>query len=284
MSEIKVDNQSINVTHEDKILFPAGNITKLELVSYYLKIADYMLPFLADHPITIHCYPQSIEMKGFIRQHAPNRVPKYLQTIQLKKKEGGKLTHILCQNKASLVYLANQNTIEIHRWLSSYSTPVYPDIMIIDIDPMEGQFNLACKGAKFLKERIEALKLKPYIMLTGSKGLHVVIPVKGKMTFDKVRDFLYSIITDLINTYPEEFTSNIQKEKRHNGVYLDLLRNVYGQTAIAPYSVRAKKEASIATPLAWDELDDPQLSPKKYTIKNIFSRLKASRIDPWEGF
>jgi bifunctional non-homologous end joining protein LigD len=281
MEVIKANGQTITITHGSKLMFPEAGITKQELVDYYHKISDYMLPFLKDRAITIQCFPQGIDKAGYIRQHSISGSPEWFKTANLKKKDGSYMAHNLCQDTASLVYLANQNTIAIHRWLSKIDKPNYPDVLVIDLDPPEGRFDLARKGAKLLREEISKIKHQAFVMTTGSKGLHVLIPMKAKLDFEKATEFLSKIIQPVMDNYPDEFCTEIQKVKRANRVYFDILRNAYGQTAITPYSVRALKEASVATPLFWEELDDPKLFPGKYTIRNIFNRIKTIKKPFW---
>jgi bifunctional non-homologous end joining protein LigD len=284
MTYIKVDNQEIEITHGERIVFPEAGITKKDLIIYYLNISNYILPLIKDRPLTINCFPQGIESEGYFRQHPTQNLPTWFKTITLEKKDGSLMSHILCQNKKSLIYLINHNTVTIHRWLSKYTDPVSPDIMVIDIDPPKGKFYVACKGAIFLREKAKELGYKAFVMLTGAKGLHIVFPIVKKMSFEDIRIILGNIILDLERAYPNEFTSSIRKEKRDDHVYLDILRNSYGQTAVVPYSVKAEKEASIAMPIDWDELEDPLLHSKKYNILNIFSTLDKRKTDPWEYF
>lgn len=275
MKELSIENKKITISHSDKILFPENNITKAQLVDYYHKISDYILPYIRDRPLTLHCFPRGIQKEGFFRQHAPKNLPNWFETIDLEKKEGGKINHILCQNKASLIYLINQNTITIHRWLSTIHNPEIPDLLVIDIDiPDKSYFSLACKAAKLLKNMLENKKYSPYVMTTGSKGLHVLSKVKNAYTsFDELRDMLKEITYNIAKNYPDEFSIDVRKEQRKNLVYLDISRNTFGQTAVSPFSVRAKEAATIATLLDWKELDMANLKANLFNISNIWGRL-----------
>lgn len=274
MTYIRIDHKQINITHGEKLLFPEAGLTKMDLINYYINIADYILPLIKDRPLTINCFPQGINENGYYRQNAPKEYPSWIATIKLKKKDGSYMNHILCQDKASLIYIVNHNTIAIHRWLSHCTNPNYPDIGLIDIDPPEDRFDLACKGAKLLRAESKKFEYESFVMTTGSSGIHVLLPIKNNLTFEEVKIRLSKIVHNVIDEYPNEFTTTINKEKRAGRVYFDLLRNSYGQTAIAPYSLRANKQAAIATPLNWDELEDPNFCSKKYTVHNIFTRLQ----------
>jgi bifunctional non-homologous end joining protein LigD len=275
---IKANGQTIAITHGSKLLFPEAGITKQELIDYYHKISEYILPFLKDRPITIQCFPQGIVKAGYFRQHRMIDSPKWLKTAKLKKKDGTYMAHNLCQDTASLVYLANQNTITIHRWLSKIDKPHYPDVFVIDLDPPEGRFDLARKGAKLLREEISKTNHQAFVMTTGSKGLHVLIPTVTELSFEEAKEFLLRIIEPVIEKYSDEFCIEVQKAKRANRVYFDILRNAYGQTAITPYSVRALERAPVATPLLWEELDEHELYSGKYTIRNIFNRINNTKM------
>ena len=274
MKEIKVNDNTINITHPDKILFPLEGINKKDLAHYYLKISDHMLPFLKDFPITINCFPEGVEKQGFFRQHAPKSLPSWFKTATLKTKNGEEMTHMLCQNKQTLVYLANQNAIEIHRWLSKVSNPDHPDIMVIDIDPPYGRFDFAILAAKLLKDKLKERGYNTDLMLTGSKGLHIISQCKDQENFEQIRDKLKKLTKQLSAEHEDKFTTDIRKDKRAGKVYLDLSRNAYGQTVIVPFSPSAKENSPIAMPIGWEELDSSDVKSDKYTIKNVFNLLK----------
>ncbi|WP_053332680.1 non-homologous end-joining DNA ligase [Candidatus Jidaibacter acanthamoebae] len=275
---IKIENKIITITHPDKILFPKDNITKWDLVKYYIKISDFILPFVKNHPITINCFREGINNNGFYRQHAPNNLPDWFQTYELERRKLGKMNHILCQNKASLIYLVNLNMVSIHRWLSTINNPEYPEILIVDIDPPQNMFDLACKAAKLIRIQLENLHYKAYLMVTGSRGLHVISKVNQNDSFEHVRNMLYKITSQIAYNYPQYFSIEVRKKNRENLVYLDITRNAYGQTAIAPFSVRAKEGAPIATPISWEEVDKKGLTPNKYNISNIISLITLKII------
>jgi bifunctional non-homologous end joining protein LigD len=269
---LNIDGYIIEVTHSDKVLFPQLQLTKMDIINYYLNIADHLLPLIKDRPITIHCFPNGINEDGYYRQHPISNSPEWFDKVYLPKKDGEVMGHILCSNKASLVYLLNHNMIAMHRWLSKYNDPTHPDLMIVDIDPSENQFKIACRSALIIKEELSKLLFEPLVMLTGSKGLHVVIPIlEQKLTFEKTHGILHTITSKMAENYPHEYTTNVRKIKRKNAVYLDISRNAYGQTAVSPYSIRANKEAAIAMPIDWEELEDPNLTSKKYTLQNLLT-------------
>ncbi|MDP3889079.1 MAG: non-homologous end-joining DNA ligase [bacterium] len=284
MRKIKIGKYTVELTHEDKVLFPKEHITKRELINYYRRIASVMIPHIENRPLTMHRFVNGIDQEGFYQKDAADYFPLWIVRKPLKKKEDGVVRYVICNNAATLVYLANQLSITQHVWLSKINKLNYPDRMIFDLDPSPGvTFSTVRWVAKKLKELLEELAFKPFVMTTGSRGVHVVVPLKPVHTFDMVRDFARDVAYILAREYPQKITIEMRKAKRGKCVFLDTLRNAFGQTGVAPYSVRAKSGAPVATPIAWDELfKKGGITPQKYTIKNIFRRLGAQG-DVWEN-
>lgn len=274
----KYGSHSIDISNEEKLLFPNDNITKGALIKYYEKISQTILLHLKDRPITMHRFPNGINKKGFIQQNVSDYFPKWIPTIRVKKKKGT-ISHVMCQNKATLVYLANQACITTHVWLSKKNSLNRPDKLIFDLDPPNDDFEIVKFAAKKTKELLDELKLDSFVMTTGSSGLHVVVPIKD-VTFDESRTFARNVAKVLEKKHKEKFTTKHRKEKRRNRLFIDYLRNSYGQTSVAPYSLRPIDGAPVATPLDWKELDKKQMNSKYYNINNIFKRLK-NKSDPW---
>jgi len=283
MESIKVDRHLIAVSHLDKILFAPSKISKGDLINYYLKIAPYLIPYAKDHPLTMVRYPEGIKGEGFYQKDAPDYFPKWIKRIEVKKKDEGITHYVVCNNAATLVYLANQNCITPHLWLSKVDALDYPDRMIFDIDPSTKDFTLVRQTAWLVRETLEYLGLGCFVMTTGSNGLHVVVPLNRRASFEQVRNFAHSLAEYLAAEFPEMITIELSKKKRGKKVFLDYLRNGFGATAVCPYAVRPKPGAPVATPLAWDELKDKKLTSQEYNIKNIFKRLDTYE-DPWQDF
>ncbi|MDT0687540.1 non-homologous end-joining DNA ligase [Autumnicola psychrophila] len=269
-----------SISSRDKIYFPEGGYTKGELLDYYEKISEVMLPHLEDRPITMLRFPNGIEDKKFFQKDAPDYFPDWIETIEIEKQEGGTTNYVICNNTATLVYLANQACITPHIWLSKKDKPEYPDRMIFDLDPSRDDFSEVKTAAKRLRKLLEKqLKLPVFLMTTGSRGLHLVVPLKSKENFEDVRNFAQEIAEYLENEFPEDYTTATRKDKRENKLYLEVARNGFGQTTVAPYAVRSISGAPIATPIDWDELNTLD-SAQKYNLNNIFRRL-ARKEDPW---
>lgn len=279
MKKIKVGNYSIEISNPDKLIFPKAKITKLEFVEYYQKIALYMLPYLKNRPVTMLRFPDGITKKGFYHKDAPPYFPDYIKRLSVSKKEGGVVHYPVCNNAASLVYLASQLTITPHLWLSTAPKLNYPDRIIFDLDPSAGvEFELIRWAAREIKKLLDQLKLPAFIMTTGSRGVHIIIPLKPIHTFDDTRAFAREIAQFLAHQYPQKLTIEISKKKRGKRIFIDYLRNSFGATGVAPYAVRAVEGAPVATPFDWHELSS--ITPQKYTIRTIFKRLSRKK-DPW---
>ena len=271
------------LTQKNKILFPKSGITKQQVFYYYETIANAMLPYLKERPLTMQRFPKGIGEEGFFQKHTPDYFPEWIPTVQVKKM-GGWVNHIVCNSKDTLLYLVNQYVVTFHITLSKVEKIDQPDRLIFDLDPPNGNFKLAVKAAKALRFLLEEkLKLKAYVMTSGSKGLHIAVPLKGDKHFDVVHNFTKTVANYICNSNPTEFTTAVRKNKREGRLYIDFLRNSYAQTSVVPFSIRALENAPVATPLHWDELNDKALNAQYYNIDTIFKRLET-RDDPWQDY
>lgn len=276
---IKAGRYNIEITHPDKLWFPKDNITKQEVVQYYHDIAEYMLPYMKDRPVSMHRFPDGIEGEDFYQKDAPDYFPSWIKRVTVKK-EGGVVHHVVCNNQPTLVYLANQAVLTPHVWLSKEKKLDFPDQMIFDLDVESKEFSLVRETALLLRDFFESLGLFPLVRTTGSRGLHVVIPLKAIENFEVVRAFAKQVADYFAEKYSKKLTNEVRKEKRKGRLFLDIARNAYAQTAVCTYAVRAKAGAPVSTPLFWDEVSDKKLTAQKYTIKNIFKRLEKMD-NPW---
>lgn len=274
----------IEISHPDKLLFPEDHISKKDVADYYSKIAQDLLPFVKDRPITMKRYTEGINHEGFFNKHRPDYFPDFVEDFQVPTRETEGIMHMVgVHSEKALVYLANQNVIELHAALSTMSALEKPDQMIFDFDPSDNDFEKVRTAAKGLKQLLDEMGLKSFVKTTGSRGLHVHIPIKPVTPFDEVKKLAKQMASKLQQQYPDITTLEQRKNKRGNKVFIDILRNDYGMTTIAPYSLRAKQGAPLATPLNWSEVDDPSLTAQTYHLKNIFRRL-AQIDNPWKDF
>jgi bifunctional non-homologous end joining protein LigD len=214
--------KKVEITHPDKILFPKTKITKQAVVDYYASVAKKMLPLIKDRPISMKRYPNGIKAEGFFQKNAPEGHPSWLKTVKVKRKEGGSIDMILCNDKSTLLWMANQNCITPHIWLSKYDKPNFPDMMVFDLDPPTRKaFSYVVHGAIALRKILEKdYKLKPHIVLTGSKGLHVVVSIKRTRSFDEVRALAKEIASRLCEEDPKRYTLEMTRCAMQKGQLL----------------------------------------------------------------
>jgi bifunctional non-homologous end joining protein LigD len=279
----KINGHQVELSNLGKVFYEEAEVTKGDMIEYYEKIYPVMKPHIADRPLTLHRYPDGIHGENFYQKETPDDLPDYVETVEIEKKENGSQQQLICNNKARLIYLANLATIEFHVWLSLSDKLYYPDKLVFDLDPPSENFETVREAAFDLRDIMNEINIKPYIMTTGSDGLHLAALFKRKQTFNAMRDLAKNISNKLTSNYPNKYTTEIRKDRRMGRLFLDVARNAYAQTSVAPYSLRARKECSVATPLDWDELHDPDLHSRTYTIKNIFRRL-GHKDDPWKDF
>ncbi len=283
MFSITSNNRTIEIKNEQKVFFPNISYTKKDLITYYQKISHVMLPHIKDRPITMHRFPNGIQKQGFYQKEAPNYFPHWIQRVEVPvEQENITQQQITCQDEATLVYLANQACITPHIWLSKQKNIYKPDKIIFDLDPPRDNFQLVKQAAQSLRTLFETFGLQPYVMTTGSQGMHVAAPLQQKKDFDEIRSFAQYLAKRLVNQYPKKYTIEISKKKRKGRLFLDYLRNSYAQNSVTPYAVRPLPTAPVATPISWDELKDISNS-QQYTVQNIFRRL-GQKQDPWHDF
>lgn len=282
MSERKIGKYVIECSHESKLYFPSSKITKGQLINYYERIAPYMLPHTKDRLMTLQRFPDGITKDGFYQKNTPDYFPDFIARKRVKKQSDGSVDYLICNNAATLVYIANQGMITPHIMLSKVDTLKYPDRIIFDLDPSSNtSFSAVIDTAYALQEKIESLGLTPFVMTTGSRGLHVVIPIKPTQTFTATKRWAKNIAQELVDEYPKILTLEVHIKKRKQKIFIDYLRNSYGATAVAPYAVRAIEKAPVAMPITWKDLSKLK-SAQHYTITTIFR--KISRSDPWASF
>ena len=285
MSEIiEVNGIEVEISHPDKTFFPEKGLTKLDVSDYYKRIASTMLIHLQDRPINLQRFPDGIDNQGFYQKEVPDYFPDWIDRTKVEVKEDEEeQPQVVCSKTATLLYLTNLGCITFHRWLSRTGKIDHPDLMIFDLDPPGNDFEPVRFAALQLNEYLQQGNIRSFVMTTGSQGLHVLLPLDRSQPFDEVRETAEAIAQNLAQQYPNQLTTEVRKEKREGRIFLDYLRNAYAQTAVAPYSLRALPAAPIATPLDWDEVQDPDVYPQRYTLENIFRRM-GQKSDPWQDF
>jgi bifunctional non-homologous end joining protein LigD len=277
---IVVNRRRIELTHCSKLIFPHNGITKADLIDYYYAIAPHMIPLIKNHPITLLRYVNGIDEEGFYQKEAGTYFPDWITQAKVPKRSGGATHYVVVNNAASLIYLTNQLTVTYHAWLSTVDALNTPDKMIFDLDPAgNATFSDVKFVARVLHDYFAERNIKPLCMTTGSRGLHVIIPLKREHNFDTVRATARSIAQQCLAQHPNRITLEARLNKRDNKIYIDVLRNAYAATAVAPYSVRALPHAPVATPIRWEELFDGTI--KKSTHFTIKTALQHAEHNPW---
>lgn len=275
-----IDGHEVEVGNADKLLFPDAGLTKSDLADYWARIGDTAIPHYRDRALTMHRFPDGIGEDGFFQKAIGDHFPDWIRRKTLPKQDG-EVTHVIADSAATLVYLADQGCITPHLSLFRVDRIKRPDRLIFDLDPSDDDFSKIQETARYLHRALDDLDLPSFVQTTGSRGLHIVVPLDRSAPFDTVREFTHALCRAVAAKAPELMTTEQRKNKRGNRVFLDDLRNAYGQTAVGPYAVRAIKGAPVATPLRWDEVGDGDLDPQRYTVDNLFRRM-AQLQDPWK--
>lgn len=278
--KIRVGRRVVSVSSLDKVLFPDTGVTKGDLIEHYRLVARRMVPHVKGRPVSMQRFPDGIAGEGFYQKDAPDYFPDWIRRATVEKK-GGTVEHAVVDDAASLVYLANQNCITPHVWLSRADRLRHPDRLIFDLDPPGEDFEAVRFAAVALRDLLGELGLVPFPMTTGGRGIHVLVPLDRKAGFDAVRDFARDAAGLLADRHSDRLTTEVRKNERRGRLFLDVMRNAYAQTAVPPYAVRARPGAPVAIPIAWRELADPELSGGRWNTRNAATRLRKK--DPWEG-
>ena len=278
--ELRAGPRSVRVSSPGKVLFPEDGLTKAELAEHYLRVADVMVPHVRDRPVSMLSFPKGIAYDGVFLKQVPKHFPDWVRRTTVRKR-GGHTTYVLPNDAATLVLLAQHNSVTPHVWTSRADRPERPDRLVWDIDPHAGQsFAAVREVARALGALLRDLGLEPFAMVTGSSGVHVVVPVRRDHDFDVVAEFAAAVAERLVAEDPDRLTTAFHKADRGDRIFVDTLRNRWAQTVVAPYGVRPRAGAPVATPLRWAELEDDGLRADGWTVRTIGDRLAESG-DPW---
>ncbi len=279
MARRRIGCREVETSNADKVLFPADGITKGAVIDYYLKVAATLLPHLAGRPLTLQRFPDGIGTDGFYQKAVPDYFPDWVNRVQVATATESQW-QVICSDAATLAYLGQQACITPHAWLSRRDCLDRPDRLVFDLDPPDGDFAAVRAAAFRVRALLEQLELPAYVMTTGSRGVHVVVPLQPASGFDAVRDFARRLAAELARRHPQSLTVAQRKRERAGRVYIDTGNNAYGQTVVAPYALRARDGAPVATPLTWEELADRATHARRWTLRSIPRRL-GQREDPW---
>lgn len=272
---VRVEGHEVKLTNQDKVYWPKEKITKGKLIEYYNSVAKYLLPHLKDRPQSLKRNPNGIEDKGFYHKDAGDKAPEWVDSIEIYSDSAKKyIDYILCNNKATLLYLNNLGCIEINPWNSRVKSLDNPDYLILDLDPSDkNTFSQVVETALVIKEVLDKAGVNSYCKTSGATGLHVYVPLHAAYDYDQARSFAELVAVLAQEQLPDITTVERPLNKRKGRIYIDFLQNRRGQTLSSVYSVRPVSGASVSTPLEWKEVNR-NLHPSDFTIFNIVKRIE----------
>ena len=264
----------VKLTNLAKVYWPAEGFTKGDLVAYYERVADLILPYLVERPMHLNRFPDGIDGKSFYQKDAKEETPDWVTTERIaSEKRGEEIRYVVCDSRETLLYLANLGSIDLHPWLSRRATPDSPDWAVIDLDPKEAPFLHVVRIARSVGRVLHAIGLRPLLKTSGKTGLHVYVPLEPGYTYEQSRTFCEGVARVVTREHPDIATVERVIGSREGKVYVDFGQNRRGQTVVPPYCVRPVRGATVSAPLLWEELTD-DLSPARFTIQTIFRRLE----------
>ena len=273
------ESRMVVITHPEKVLFPDEGITKGDLASYYDAIADVMVPHMRGRPVTMERYPSGIGKPGFMHKDVSKGFPEWLPRVEVPKK-GGTVHHPLVCDRRSLLWLANQNCITPHVWISRAPDLYTPDVCVFDLDPSRDEPDVLRAAALALRDLLAELGLSSWVKTSGSKGFHIIVPLDGEAGFGEVAEFAHAAGSTLIARNPQSLTQEFSKADRGGRILVDTGRNGYSATFAAAYAVRARPGAPVSAPCAWDEVERGTVGPRTFTLRTMAGRI-AEVGDLW---
>jgi bifunctional non-homologous end joining protein LigD len=262
------------ITHPEKLIFPDDGITKGELAAYYEMIAPYMLPHVRGRPITMERYHRGIAAKGFFQKDVTKGFPKWLERVEVPKKDGT-VHHPLAGDVNALLWLANQNTVTPHVWTSRVPDLFHPDLCVFDLDPTDDNPAAVRAAALELRDLLGELGLHSWVKTSGSKGFHIAVPLDRRADFGEVERFAHRVGKALVSRDPSRLTQEFSKVDRGGRILVDTGRNGYSATFAATYAVRARTGAPVSAPCTWEEMERGDITPRTFTLRSMAARIAA---------
>jgi bifunctional non-homologous end joining protein LigD len=279
----EVDGRRILLTHLEALLWPDDGVTKEEILTYYLEIANHILPFLADRPLSLlRLDPGTAE--PVYQRTAPPGLPAWVPTRRLRSDQTvvGYAEYVVGSDRAALAYLVNLGAISFHPWAATVQAPDRPDLLVFDVDPTEIAFREVRNASLLVRGLLAAYKIRSWVKTSGGHGMHVLVPLQPVYTWEQVLTAASVITRQARQREPSLFTFDMRRARRRGKILIDVLRNRPGATLVSPYSVREYPGATVSMPLDWAELDR-SFYPEDFHLRNVPQRLRE-RGDPWAGF
>lgn len=270
----------IRISSPDKVIFENPEIKKADVVRYYEKVSERMLPYVGNRILSIVRCPKGVDSNCFYKKH-PGSDSRGIVTIPIETSDGDEEEYFYIQDSSGLILQAQMGTLEFHIWGSRVENLEKPDMMVFDLDPDEGmELEKVHLGVRDIKSILDSLSLTSFLKTSGGKGYHVVVPFEPSVEWEAFYSFARRVAELMENKWPDRYTSNVRKDKRKNRIFIDWIRNGRGATSIAPYSVRARKGAKVSMPIAWRELNT--VAPDGVDMAGALKRIGGA--DPWEDF
>ena len=278
-SQLVVEGRTLAVSNLDKVLYPKDGFTKGDLIHYYIQIAPVLLPHLKDRPLTMKRYPDGVEAEFFYEKNCPTHRPKWVQTATVWS-EGNQrhMNYCLAQDLPTLVWAANLADIELHTSLSRKKDVARPTMMVFDLDPgAPADVVQCCQVGLWLREILQALKLKSWAKTSGSKGLQIYVPLNTAVTYDETKELSHALAEYLEREHPDLVVSKMSKTLRKGKIFVDWSQNDEHKTTICVYSLRAREEPTVSTPVTWKEVENC-LKKKKAALLKFRSDQTLARV------
>jgi bifunctional non-homologous end joining protein LigD len=274
--EFRRGRRAVRLSSPERVLFPDDGITKGDLFAYYRDVAPALVPHLRDRPFTMKRFREGIAKPFFFQKDAPKGMPEWIprKTFRTHPREGGSrlVDFPLVNDELALLWMVQMHCIDMNAWYSRWDKPDRPEFVLFDLDPPDGGFALAVRVAHYVRAAVEAVGLRSYVKTSGADGIHVVVPVTRRATWEQTRTFAERVAEELVREHPGEATTEWLKRKRE-GVYVDARQNGPGKTIASVYSVRPKPGAPVSTPLRWEELDEA-VDPGQFTMRAVLERVE----------
>jgi bifunctional non-homologous end joining protein LigD len=282
--EPSADPAGVTLTTPDRVLYPEAGLTKAELARYLLAVSEPMLAHVSGRPVSLVRCPEGVAKECFFQKHTMKGLPRALKSVPIKESDGELANYLLIDSPDGLVSAAQIGALEIHIWGAHWKTIERPDRLVFDLDPDGGvTFADVRTAARDVRKLLQGADLESFPLVTGGKGIHVVVPLDASQGWDEIKTFAKGVATRLAEAEPDRFTATMSKAKRKGRIFIDWLRNERGSTAIAPYSPRARAGASVAMPVSWSELDRIERADA-FTIPLVAQRIARGKSDPWKGY
>ena len=279
-AELTVEDRKIQVSNLDKVLYPKAGFTKGQVIDYYIRVAPALLPHLKDRPLTMKRYPDGLEGEFFYEQNCPSHRPKWVQTAKVWSESNDRMmNYCVVQDLPTLVWAANLADLELHTSLSRKNNIERPTMMVFDLDPgAPADIVQCCQVSLWLRDLLGNMKLKSFPKTSGSKGLQVYVPLNTSVTYDQTKDLSRALAQHLQGEHVDLVTSNMSKAVRKGKVFVDWSQNDEHKTTICVYSLRAREEPTVSTPVGWDEVENC-LKKKKADLLKFRSDKVIARVE-----